>query len=1066
MNIASNPHPDKVSVSVVNNPFNPKDNLESSWHLPGLTVNAFVESRYPEIKNFPVPVVCVVNGVPTKREFWGQELAAGDFVVFIPALGDPVTIIIWLIVLIVALVVALVLSPAQSPTADTTIGTTPEASPVYDLRGQKNQNKLGNPIERLYGRCRHWPSFAAAPYTRFIGNDQWLYQLFCLGHGKFEIDTIFIEDTPITSFQYVEYEVIEPGGVVNLFPNNIYTSTEVGGIELFGPNETAYTDWTPGFVACPPFTRTKQIELDIILPKGMYFQSAGKLTNRTTVVQFQARLIDDAGTPDVTGWQDVLTFTKTLKTTTPQRYTESITVLEGRYEVRARRTNNAETDYAGADQTIWRALRAFLPSVLTYPGLTMLAVKAKASNNLNDNASTRVNFIGTPKLRVYDSLSGVWVQDQVTRSPIWAFCDIFTAAYGGGLPDEFLDLDALAALAFDLEVEGIFFDWVFDQRATTWEAAKVVCGVMRSVPVLNGSKIGIARELPQVVPTAFFNMQNIIRDSFNYELKLREVESNDGIEIEYQNPDTWSTETVLCLSPGDAGNKPKTLKIPGITDRTRAYRAGMYKRQCDVLLREQCNFRTGMEGLIPSYGSLISVCHDLPRWGTGGYVRDIDGVDVQLSRPVTFGVGTHYLLLRKKNGSVFGPVIVVPKYTPAPAVLVEDVVTIQDSINPADFYFSANADPAIFLFGTAGTWGKLMTVSKIVPSGDEEVEITALVYNPNVFAFDEAIPPALNAGFFLDVDAPTPEIKSLRVEAHPTSTQLVILRWQAINGIGTYVVETSLDGLTYNTEATTVAPYYVMDVGTTDHMLYVKVSATNVGVGIPALWQGQVGGVALARPNDVTGLVLSWLGLTLGCSWVGVVAGAHIDGYIVRVFTRLPGGSFKLARTAFVLTNAYDYTYTMAVNDSAVGRECRVLVTAVNITAESLNPLAVDGVNPSPDAPTVLKSVSQGIRRPAGGGAFRDYLLSWVGSGSEDFRLYKVWASSTANFTSSDTNLVYEGANPFYTLPIPATNTGGSYYTSPARHWRVAEYDVWGNDSGDTASASIAAVQDANYSRG
>jgi len=37
-------------------------------------------------------------------------------------------------------------------------------------------------------------------------------------------------------------------------------------------------------------------------------------------------------------------------------------------------------------------------------------------------------------------------------------------------------------------------------------------------------------------------------------------------------------------------------------------------------------FRTELEGLIPTYGDLVAISHDMPQWGTSGEVLAWDAV--------------------------------------------------------------------------------------------------------------------------------------------------------------------------------------------------------------------------------------------------------------------------------------------------------------------------------------------------------------------------------------------------------------------------------------------------------
>ena len=84
-------------------------------------------------------------------------------------------------------------------------------SPTYDLAAQGNYARLKSAIPVQYGRVRFPPDFASAPYAEFAGNEQYLYQLFCLGQGWFDVEAITIEDTPISSFPEITLRDRQPG---------------------------------------------------------------------------------------------------------------------------------------------------------------------------------------------------------------------------------------------------------------------------------------------------------------------------------------------------------------------------------------------------------------------------------------------------------------------------------------------------------------------------------------------------------------------------------------------------------------------------------------------------------------------------------------------------------------------------------------------------------------------------------------------------------------------------------------------------------------------------------------
>jgi hypothetical protein len=74
-------------------------------------------------------------------------------------------------------------------------------SPTYNLQAQGNMARLDAAIPVQYGRLACYPDFAAQPYLEYAGNEQYLYQLLCIGAGEYDIEAIRIEDTAIASFE-------------------------------------------------------------------------------------------------------------------------------------------------------------------------------------------------------------------------------------------------------------------------------------------------------------------------------------------------------------------------------------------------------------------------------------------------------------------------------------------------------------------------------------------------------------------------------------------------------------------------------------------------------------------------------------------------------------------------------------------------------------------------------------------------------------------------------------------------------------------------------------------------
>lgn len=843
----------------VTNPFEPFKDTKVLTTEAGCTFRQWLALRHPGFVEFERPTIVLRNGRPLMRAQWNEKIEPNDLYNIVRLPGTAVQAL-WVIVIL--LTVTSIVLALSIQTMNPNTGNTAEGDPVYSLKGQKNQVRLGEPIEVPYGRTRMWPSYAAIPYNKYQNNQQWLFQLFCMGQGEFVIESINIEDTLIGDFQDVEYEVIPPGGEVTLFPDNVVTSVEVSNIELFGPNEpegsgeyiedsegdedldippTGHYGWSLAgpFVANPSGTQTDKLEFDLSLPRGLYLsQPDGNLANLTVTAQFEARLIDNDGAP-LGDWEVVATFTKTLATNTPQRFTVEATVALGRYEVRGARTSNKNTTSQAGNTLQWEQLRSFLPSTRDYGQVTMLAVKARASNNLNDNAASRVNVVAERMLPIY--ADGVWGAAVPTRNPVWAFCDIFrNTVYGGRLGDQFLDMDELVPLAAMYEERGDTFDWIFDQRLTLWEAAKLIALVGRAVPMLNGTRITMIRNGPKTQPTTIFNQENIVKGSFEWQIKLHSIDAYDALEVEYTDPTTWKSEVVMCRVPGDPASddlvtNPERIKLAGVTSRTNAYRWGKWKREIVRRQREQAVFATGMEGHIPSYGDAISVRHDVPKWGSGsGFVTAVagDGLTLTLSEPVEFLDGeTYKIRLLKKDGSATTAISVTEGSD-------EFHVVLAEAIDPDEFQFDPTAEPPKFNFGLTDEQDTLCIISTIDPGDEDTVQIMAPVYRPEPHSHDEEDPPALpDTTGNLPGKPALPTVQGLIVVKSANMPGEVVATWQATRGANYYVIGLSYDGVVYERLSDFVEGtdfrFSVLP-----KKIYVRVAAVTTGQGLYAYWVG------------------------------------------------------------------------------------------------------------------------------------------------------------------------------------------------------------------------------------
>ena len=777
----------------------------------------------------PYPFYCRHNDVPVMRADWPlMKVGAGDtveFIALLPALQggggggggggkNPLATVAMLAVMVfnpgaalvnsgalgwltgtmatmvggainmaIGMVVTSLTMEPPRPTAAQQMQSLAAASPTYNLQAQGNQARLGQPIPEHFGRHVNFPDFGAEPYAEYVGNEQFLYQLFVLGQGYYDIEAIRIEDTAIASFPDITYEVIEPGGAVTLFPTAVVTSDEVASQEL------TTGDWIGGFVANASGTEANALGIDVVYPKGLYYaNSGGGLDQMSGTFVVEARTVDGAGAP--TGsWVELGTTTTTGATTTPQRISVRFDVSPGRYEVRCKRTDTKSTDARAGHDLLWTGLRAYLPGTQEYGDKTLIAMRMQASNSLSAQSARRVNVIATRKLPAWDSVTG-WSAPVATRSIAWAFAYVARASNGLDYADDRLPLDELAALDATWTARGDTFDGIFDSKGTAWEALTQIARAGRAKPYPQGGMLRIARDEPQSVPAAVYSMRNILPNSFSMEYTLPGEATADCIDVEFFNEETWRPDRVTAALAGSAEIKPATLKLFGVVNREQAWREGMFLAACNKYRRRAPTFQTELEGMIPSYLDLIALQHDLPDWGQQAEATawDEPTLTLTVSEPMTFAeAGTHYIGLRKDDGSFSGPWVVTAGADEYNLVLAE-----LPDITP---YTGDDQERTHVLFGLGAAYARHCRLISAKYAGDLKVELSAVTEDTRVHTADETTPPAAGTAWALASIPTAPVVSGVYwVATGLDDSPTWAVSWRAAAGATHYLVEQSPDG--------------------------------------------------------------------------------------------------------------------------------------------------------------------------------------------------------------------------------------------------------------------------------
>ena len=489
-------------------------------------------------------------------------------------------------------------------------------------------------------------------------------------------------------------------------------------------DESARQGWWYGpFVAVPEGATTQKIELDFRFNEGLcYLDDAGNPQSRSVIVYIQYR------NADVGGSYTSISKTYTGSTLDQLAFTESISLPAGyRPEVRIRRVSFEPNDVQYKDKMEWTALRSELPSKKSYPEFTTMAIRIRGSDAVSNNSNNKIGCIPTGIHKTMDANGNV-ISARATRHISAAFMKI---ADDLGYD---IDLESLAVLHKKWIARGDTFDAVFDNATTAWKALQQVLAPGFTEPTLDFGKIIPIRDEPRTVINYPYQADNILPNSWKMDGSFIDESESDGIEVEYLSDVSWKSETVLCLLPGDLGQNPERVRLFGVTSKTKAYQLGMRNRAKQKHRRIRHQFSTEMDALNSRYMSYDALGIDMPGYSQTGRVESVSGRVLQLNQDLEWGGGTHYVGIRRPDGTLSGP------YACSPGAASDEIVINSD----LDFVpvFNGNHEPPYFMFGEADEWCIPVLVTEIKPLGTDKVKVTSYEYSDDVYLYDDAVPAA------------------------------------------------------------------------------------------------------------------------------------------------------------------------------------------------------------------------------------------------------------------------------------------------------------------------------------
>lgn len=580
--------------------------------LPGyepIRVKAPVGSLVKDIlpADARAPMVCIIDGVPMKREWWMQRpVCEGDRIQFAPVylggndnsrsiLAAVAAIVIayfapyaagalvdagliayggaayYAVIAGITLVGNALVSALIRPGAvdDSSTNEADRPSSVYNVDTQGNASRIFSPIPVQYGRMKYYPNYACQPYVNYYqyplnipvdvfggGTEnagtqidhrdgvQYYFALYCLGQGEYDVHSIMIGDANIRNFRDVLRAKILPPGERSQWVHPCVVSSEVvSGLSLDNG------EFVGGFPCCGPARKTHQIWLDFVFPQGLAsLDEKGRAAPCSIGVYIQARKINQAGLP-LNNWVTVAEHAFYAASLTPQRRTVNVMLEESaRWEVRVQRRGAYDPQNREVISSLsWAALRALLdedaPLCKT---ATHLELVMRASEQLSNISQRKVSVIATRKIPSWDSSVPT-----ATRSPARALWDKWTnPVYGDGMPRDRIDIEALKRYDELSKKRLDRFDYVFEDRVSSQEADQTIAKVMRCVALQRQGVKTIVRDELCETPLTMFNPTNTAENSVSLNYLQITEETTDGVIAEYFSQVSWDWEEVECPGPG------------------------------------------------------------------------------------------------------------------------------------------------------------------------------------------------------------------------------------------------------------------------------------------------------------------------------------------------------------------------------------------------------------------------------------------------------------------------------------------------------------------------------------
>ena len=388
--------------------------------------------------------------------------------------------------------------------------------------------------------------------------------------GTYEVLDKFTISSGLFVAEFLEFEFGSPHGIPISTP--VLSNTQTQSVQLASTQE--YTDW-----AYSTKDESSSAIFNVVAQNGMYKDNGGaELLSASVDYEFEVETLDANNNP--TG--SVTVINDSISGNNQNLYgvtTEYEFSVPTKFRARAKRITPRDTFFSGTvvDGIKWADLYGItnLEDDHDFGNVTTIQTKTLATPFATAIKERQFKCLATEMLYEYQGsgvFSGTLTANKTAVQSL--ITDTIDPVIGNRTLDE-IDADGLLSLNDDIiSYFGLSdyteFSYTFDSTEITYQDyAQQVLDAINCIGYRDGSVIKAIFERPKSIPAALFTHRSKIPQTERYTRNFNQSEIPDGIEFNWVDPETDTTETIFLPENRTAVN-PRSFNIAGIRNSKQA----------------------------------------------------------------------------------------------------------------------------------------------------------------------------------------------------------------------------------------------------------------------------------------------------------------------------------------------------------------------------------------------------------------------------------------------------------------------------------------------------------------